>query len=151
MNYLILILNIVGTFFLSIEAIKIENFIKLIAKIRRPTNSLNPRIEWVDEKSKSDSKGVASFFMVVIAIFSPPVFIVGLLLFPHFNWVYLLFGALFGSFMLWTLTVIFGNLLIKILTYIIAKTPKGTISTTRAPSVAISSAKSRSKTLPLLL
>src|SRR5580700_9460201 len=127
MNGCILVLNIVGTFLLSVEAIKIENLIKLIEQIRRATAFLNPRIEWVDEMPKGGKRGAGSFLFLMIAIFSPAIFTIGLLKFYHLNKGYLIVGTIGGSLVFWTLLILLGGLMIKVLSYITAKTAKGTI------------------------
>lgn len=128
MNELILILNLLGTLFLSIEAIKIDNFCKITKFIRGSNNVLNPKIEWSD---KVDPEPIGwSFkidFFVFILLFSVPAYLFFSYCFEALKWYYKILAAFFGGFILWTILILVNELLIRLLKYIVRNTAKGII------------------------
>jgi hypothetical protein len=60
MNLTILILNIIGTFFLSIEAIKLENLERFRYRLRQSNSILNPQLEWDESNKKQKNKCMSS-------------------------------------------------------------------------------------------
>jgi hypothetical protein len=117
MNLTILILNIIGTFLLSVEAIKLENFEKFRNHLRKSNSILNPKIEWVDsDEEVTNSYGCYFFILLVILCFSPISFLITYKLAKnHLNIYYIIGISLFGSLVIWTFIIYTFEFIIKIL------------------------------------
>lgn len=130
MNLTILILNIIGTFFLSVEAIKIENLKKLTSLLHKSNLHLNPKINWVDENTQFGFKekyGCYLFMLTVIIVFSPISFILLKSLLSVQNIYLEIFLTVFGALVIWTFIIYLFELIIKFLLSIEKFTAKGFI------------------------
>jgi hypothetical protein len=130
MNLAILFLNIIGTFLVSVEAIKIENLQRLTLLIKKSNSKLNPRIEWIDNSTNQTLKeklGCYIFLLIILTVFSPISFILLHTLFPTLNTYWLLPFSGFGAFIIWTAIVYFIEHLMKSFTLIETYTSKGFI------------------------
>ena len=128
MTILILLLNIFGTLFLSIEAIKIENFEKLISFIRGSNQILNPKIDWVDKPKKVKNRWTFEIYLLaILIIFGIPAFLIISYLFPTLKYSIKIQLALLGAFIVWTLLIILNELLIRVLKLLVKNTTKGII------------------------
>lgn len=130
MNILILALNILGTFLVSVEAIKLENLIKSQKYLFNSNKTLNPHIPWEDSGKTSilSEIGCSGFLLRILLIFY----------FPSFSFTYLIFNtivenygiaiiAIFGSFVVWTVLIILIEITIKMLKSIVKRTENGMI------------------------
>ena len=130
MNLTILILNILGTFLVSIEAIKIENLKKLILYLRNSNSHLNPKINCVDESTHQTLKeklGCYIFIGVILLIFGPISYIILSIIFPIIKTYWLIPLSILGAFLLWTFLIYFIELIVKFLSVIEKYTSKGII------------------------
>src|ERR1051325_10392933 len=111
MKLSILILEILGTFLLSIEAIKIENFKNLTKFLTRSNQALNPEIKWQEETKKKETikNPTSTFFLISIAIlFYPPSFVIlSFLLNVNLGYIFLL--SALGTFVLWTVVILINE------------------------------------------
>lgn len=127
MNTAILILNITGTFLLSVEAIKIENLLRLIGILSKSNRTLNPQIEWREVKDKSwVIRDKVLFFLLLTLLFYPISFV---LLYYTFEagLTWSLIFSIAGIFIFWTITIYFTLLLIKVFKWIEKNTSQGII------------------------
>ena len=128
MNISILLLNIFGTLLLSIEAIKIENFEKIIHFIRGSNRILNPKIEWVDEMKKvQNGRSYTVDFFVFLILFGIPAYLILSYFFPDLKQLFKIPLSFLGAFIVWTILILANELLIKILKLIVTNTTKGII------------------------
>lgn len=137
MQILILILNITGTFLLSVEAIKLKNLRVLIGSLNKSNRILNPRIHWVEnevkdkdegnEVRKNSHYGASIFFMIVVLVFIIPSYLIIQFFLPSLNIILLVSISIFGSFILWTAVIYFIELIIVILNFIESNTKEGII------------------------
>lgn len=130
MNILILIFNIVGTFLLSVEAIKLENLEKCQAFLRHSNANLNPEIPWEGSNKENvlSEVGFSGFLLKILAIFFVPSFILTYLFLHKVIEMYGLFLiAIFDSYILWTILIILIEITIKILKNIVKHTERGMI------------------------
>lgn len=130
MDLIILILNILGTFLLSIEAIKIENLKKIITFFRKTNSKLNPKIKWVDKKTEFkhlENYGCYIFLIIIILAFSPLSFILIDTFFPNLKIYLKLILTVLGALIIWTILIYLIELIIKVLTSIERYTSKGMI------------------------
>jgi hypothetical protein len=130
MNILILIFNILGTFLVSVEAIKLDNLIKSQSYLRNSNTKLNPEIPWegTGKKNILSEIGCFGFIVRVIMIFYIPSLIFTYLLFDSIVEIYgIVLIAIFGSLILWTVLIILNEITIKILKNIVKRTENGMI------------------------
>jgi hypothetical protein len=128
MNQTIFILNILGTLFLSIEAIKIENFQKMINFIRGSNSVLNPKIEWTDEtKANSSEQSFEANFFAFILFFGVSSYLLLSYFFIKLKLYFKIPLALFGGFVLWTILITLNECFLWLLKIIIKNTTKGII------------------------
>jgi len=58
--HIVNVLELIGTFMLAIEAIKIPNIIKFKEKLITINSTLNPKIEWVDDDLQNNTRSIES-------------------------------------------------------------------------------------------
>ncbi|WP_264529448.1 hypothetical protein [Flavobacterium sp. N502540] len=130
MNTLIFILNILGTFLLSVEAIKLDNLVRSQKYLYYSNKNLNPQITWEDsEKRNILSKiGCIGFLSRILIIFYIPSLILTYLILDDIHeeyWICLI--AIFGSFVMWTALILLIEIIIKLLKNIVNLTANGMI------------------------
>lgn len=112
-NEIILLLNILGTFLISIEVIKIKNLYLL----------LNPRIDGNGEKTEINLLnriGFNGFLLLVIIIFSPLSYLI-VSKFLKLSLLVSIFFSIGGSFVIWTILIC----IVKFFNIMEEKIPKG--------------------------
>jgi hypothetical protein len=136
MQFTILILNVIGTFLLSAEAIKVEN-LRIPAKVfDKGSARLNPQIEFVEENTnktintKSDSHIYHSpLFLPWLTILAMG--IVSFFLIQHYlsdiSLFFKIIMAFFGGLIIWTIMIYSFKGIVIFLSIIEKKLSKGTI------------------------
>lgn len=130
MKLAILLLNILGTFLLSIEAIKLENFQKLEIFFSSVNKKLNPKINWVKDDSNQSSKGnygCSHFLLIIIIIFGPISYLILNNIFSGLPILLLIVISAFGAFIIWTVLIYLTQFLVTILARFERYTVKGII------------------------
>src|SRR5690606_8560559 len=117
MDLIILLLNILGTFLLSVEAIKLENFEKLRNLLKNSNSVLNPKIEWTESaKEETTSLGCFSYILIIVVCFFPISFIITYSLFKNNLDLYFVFVfSVFGSIIIWSVIIYIFEDIIKLL------------------------------------
>ena len=135
-NLSIFILNVVGTLLLSVEAIKLDNFQKLAAILKKYNLILNPKIVWLDEfgnkiNNQDEDENITlskATFLKIIASFY---FITLLILYLSLKTFLYFYGiALFaigGSFVTWTLVILLFEAVISFYKFLEKKLAKGIV------------------------
>jgi len=127
-NLAIFILNVIGTFCLSIEAMKIDNFEKIIYFIRHSNRIINPKIKWVDEtKKKTESLSYRIDFFVFLILFGTPAYLILSHFLKSLQLLYKIPLSFIGGFFVWGIVVILNELVLKFLKLLIRNTTKGII------------------------
>ncbi|MCM0666388.1 hypothetical protein [Flavobacterium tyrosinilyticum] len=130
MNIILLILNILGTFLVSVEAIKLDNLIKFQKYLLNSNKTLNPDIpgEGSGKTSILSKIGCFGFLGRIMLIFYIPSFAFAYLIFNAIVEKYgIIIIAIFGSFVVWTALIILIEITIKILKSIVKHTENGMI------------------------
>jgi hypothetical protein len=130
MSIAILIFNILGTFLVSVEAIKLENLTKTQKFLRFSNKNLNPEIPWEGSGKTNilNEIGCLGFLFRIFIIFCIPSFTLSYLYFTgviEIYWIILI--GIFGSYLLWTLLIILNEITIMILKSIVKYTEVGMI------------------------
>src|SRR5690606_28232426 len=117
MDLIILLLNILGTFLLSVEAIKLENFEKLRNLLKNSNSVLNPKIEWTESATEeTTSLGCSSSIWIIVVCFFPISFIITYSILKNHVDLYYVFGiAVFGSILIWSFIIYIFEFIIKLL------------------------------------
>jgi hypothetical protein len=145
MEMTINILELIGTFFLGIEAIKLKNFENFLLYLKNNNSFLNQKIHWVEENDNKTlnkkKKTNYNFELLLIGLFFFSgiiyfgflfFFKIDILNFIHTernNWFYLpkvILGALIGP-ILWTISIYLFELLIFLLNGLEKNTKTGVI------------------------
>jgi len=136
MKLTILFFNIIGTFLVSAEAIKVEN-LRILAKIfNKGSNNLNPQIEFVDgnsdktfttTNSRRFYKSVMFIPLSNILLFWIFSYMVLQHLFPKLWFLFTLFISFFGGTFIWTVLIYSFKGIVLFLSFIEKKLSRGMI------------------------
>lgn len=141
-NIFILIFNIVGTLFLSVEAIKLENFQKLSHLLKKYNSIVNQKIVYVDEfgnrieekaieaENEEQNLNGMSFLKMILGFY--PLSLVILYLSLN-EWIYnygIVLLSILGSFVVWTITLIIFEGFILFFKFLEKKLAKGIVGIT---------------------
>jgi hypothetical protein len=132
MKIALLILSLIGTFLLSVEAIKLDNLKKTVKLLKRSNSTLNPKIE-INQFTESNSFEIhrisfSIFILIILITFYPISFLILNQIFKSeikLIWI-LLFSAM-GSFVVWTILVYIIEFIILIYKLIEKYTSQGII------------------------